>query len=277
MLWPMPELPEVETVVRFLGKRLVARTLTKVRLSRNDIVATGGRGLARRLTGARVEAVRRRGKLIVIDFQGGTSLAIHLRMTGQLVVRDAASTENHVHFTATLDDGAFLVYRDIRRFGRFYYGATVDLDSFSPSGAMGPEPLELSEQRFSQLLRSQRRMLKALLLDQSFLAGLGNIYVDEALFAARLHPRTPSSTVSDRKARELGRAITAVLQAAIRAGGTTISDYVQADGSTGGFKVSLEVYGRTGSPCPRCARPITHITAAGRSTHICGQCQRPRK
>ena len=270
----MPELPEVETIVRCLQARLVGRRLTQVRLKRPEIVAAGPRGLARRLNSCRVQAVRRRGKLIVIDLASAKSLAIHLRMTGQVMIRDSVPNTRHVHFTAALDDGCVLVYHDARRFGRFYYGDTQALDIFSPSGALGPEPLEISAARFSARLRSRRRMLKPLLLDQAFLAGLGNIYVDETLFAARLHPRRVSNTVSERQARELLRQIRLVLRAAIRHRGTTVSNYVQVDGRVGGFRKRLKVYGRAGQPCPRCGRAIRKLTVAQRGTHICPTCQR---
>ena len=270
----MPELPEVETVVRYLRRRLVGRCLTRVRLKRGAIVAVGRRGLAQTLTARVVEAARRRGKLIIVDFAGGKSLAIHLRMTGQVVIRDTQPRGRHVHFTAELDDGALLAYHDMRRFGRFYFGDTAALDQFSPSGAMGPEPFDLSPAEFSEMLLSRTRMLKPLLLDQSFVAGLGNIYVDECLFAARLHPRRLSNTVSRRKANELLRHIKAVLREAIRLGGTTVSDFVKADGRVGAFGKRLQVYGRAGTPCPRCGRTIRKITVGQRGTHICPGCQR---
>jgi formamidopyrimidine-DNA glycosylase len=275
MLAVMPELPEVETVVRYLQKRLVGRCVRKVRLKRRDIVATGASRLQHRLESSTVTRLRRRGKLIIIDLDGGQTLAIHLRMTGQVVVRDTLPASRHVHFSAMLDDGAILVYQDARRFGRLYFGDTPLLDQFSPSGAMGPEPFEIPAARFCSDLRRRKRMLKPLLLDQSFMAGLGNIYVDESLFAARLHPCRLSNSVSVPKAIELLKQIKLILRAAIRHNGTTISDYVQADGNSGGFGSKLKVYGRTGKPCPRCGRAIRKITVAQRGTHICPRCQRP--
>ena len=266
----MPELPEVETIVRGLGPRLVGRRLHHLelpqpRVLRNDIS---------RAAGCTITAVRRWGKHIVIDLRRARStshLLIHLGMTGQLLLQ--AEPGRHTHALFHLDGGLTLLFNDIRQFGRLEWAAQLP----RRLTRLGPEPLELSEDEFVRRLRSRRSLLKPLLLNQEFLRGLGNIYADEALFRARLHPRASTSRLRASRARALYRAIVDVLTESIRCGGTSISDYVASDGRRGRFQLRLQVYGRTGEPCPACGARIRRIVVASRGTHFCPQCQLLRR
>jgi formamidopyrimidine-DNA glycosylase len=261
----MPELPEVETVVRSLrphlaGKRILAVTFTSRRLT------PGNRArLAERLAGRRIESIGRRGKFILVALDQGT-LTIHLGMTGKLLVSGAAG--EHTHAVFTLDDGV-LLYDDPRQFGSIEWSAEG-----SPRVArLGPEPLEISFEEFRERLRRRAR-LKALLLNQSFLAGLGNIYADESLFAAGIHPLAVAGRLSRRRAERLYTAIRSVLTHAIELGGSSISDYVNAEGERGWFQMEHRVYGREGEPCATCGGAVRKILAAQRGTHFCPRCQR---
>jgi formamidopyrimidine-DNA glycosylase len=261
----MPELPEVETVVRSVRPHLVGRRIANLeilapRILHGSIEPTGA-------AGQRVLSVSRRAKHILIELDRGV-LLIHLGMTGKLLWN--APETKWTRAIVTLDKGR-LVYDDPRMFGRIEY---------SPGSAperiarLGPEPLALSLEQFLARLKSRRTRLKPLLLDQSFLAGLGNIYADESLFRARLHPLAIASRLSPTRAARLFDAIREVLSAAIESGGSSISDYVDAAGQPGWFQVMHRVYGRAGEPCTACSTAVRRIVLGGRSTHYCPRCQR---
>jgi formamidopyrimidine-DNA glycosylase len=226
-----------------------------------------------RVAGQRVTLIGRRGKYVIIGLSRGY-LLVHLKMSGRLSVvpRDEPS-DQHVHVLFDLDDGRQLRFRDVRKFGRIYL---VDHPSEITAG-LGPEPLadDFKAEDFSRLLARRRGRLKSLLLNQQFLAGLGNIYADEALFAARLHPmRKADSLTADEEAR-LYAAIRTVLKQAVTSRGTTLDDggYTDANGQAGGYQDRIVVYGRGGEPCLRCATPIERIVIGGRSAHFCPHCQ----
>jgi formamidopyrimidine-DNA glycosylase len=246
----VPEGPEVENVVRTLTPRLTGRT----------VLAT--EGWEGPVIGKTVRRVTRFGKYIVIHFDDGM-LQVHLRMTGKLLFDGARTPYTRAIFT--LDSGT-LLYDDIRRFGRIRWSSELP--------EQGPDPLELSAAEFAQHLGQRRRQVKPLLLDQKFLRGLGNIYVDESLFAARLHPLATAASLSLPKRQELHAAIVAILEEAIRSGGSSISDYVDGNGRQGNFQDQHQVYGRAGAPCPRCGTPIQRIVVGQRGTHLCPRCQR---
>lgn len=246
----MPELPEVETIVRGLAAALPGRRIVRVE----------GRDLA--IEGRVIHAVRRHGKYIVLDLDGGM-LAIHLRMTGKLMVDGLVTKWTRVVFH--LDAGT-LVFEDIRRFG------TMTLLEDLPSN--GPDALAVPEQEFVQMFRGRRGRIKPLLLNQRFVSGLGNIYTDESLFRAGIHPRAQAARLSRPRLRKLHAAIHDVLTEAIAAGGSSISDYVSATGDRGSFQVSHAVYGRAEKPCPRCGTLIRRIVLGQRGTHYCSTCQR---
>jgi formamidopyrimidine-DNA glycosylase len=263
----MPELPEVETVVRSLAPHVVGRCIRAVDF-RSPLAAGGNPDrLSAQLTGRAVLQLRRVGKFLVFDLDHGI-LAVHLRMTGKLLWNAAPGP----HTRAILDfDGALVLFDDIRQFGRLTW-----TEALPPNIAkLGPDPLDLTPAQFTQLLHARRGSLKPLLLKQEFLSGLGNIYVDECLFRARLHPLTEASRLNPGRVRRLHAAITEVLTEAIAAGGSSISDYVDADGRTGSFQRFHRVYGRDGEPCLVCRTPIQRTVVAQRGTHFCPRCQKP--
>lgn len=274
----MPELPEVETIARGLRQTLVGQQVADVAVRWERIVASPSVDEFRtRLLGQTILSVGRRGKYLVFGLSADT-LIIHLRMTGQLLCAGGhtsapavACDDPHAHLVLRFTSGAALCYRDVRKFGRFWLVA----DPAEVLGSLGPEPLDpgLTAERFHAMLLARRRRLKDLLLDQTFLAGLGNIYVDEALWKARLHPRRLGSTLAEEESARLRDAMCAVLRRAIAARGTTLRDYRDAFNTPGSNQDGLAVYGRAGEPCLRCGAAITRDIVAGRGTHICPVCQ----
>ncbi|RPI58364.1 MAG: bifunctional DNA-formamidopyrimidine glycosylase/DNA-(apurinic or apyrimidinic site) lyase [Chloroflexi bacterium] len=274
----MPELPEVETVARGLREPLEGRTIVDVTVRWPRTVALprgqdAGDEFRRRLLGRRVTSVGRRGKYVVIALDEGY-LLIHLKMTGRLqVVPRHQPPDKHVHTLFDLDDGRQLRFRDVRKFGRIYL---VDRPE-SVTAGLGPEPLAagLTLADFRRLLARRSGRLKSLLLNQAFLAGLGNIYADEILFRARLHPLRRAASLAGEEQERLYRAVRAVLEEAIADQGTTLGDggYVDAEGQVGRHQERLAVYHRAGQPCPRCQAPIERVVIGGRSSHFCPRCQ----
>jgi len=261
----MPELPEVETVVRSVAAHLAGRRIVSTSFTSRFVTPGNRSKLTRRLAGRRIESVTRRGKFILIALDQGT-VTVHLGMTGKLLIDGEAG--EHTHGVFTLDEG-LLLYHDPRQFGRIEWSAGQ-----SPRVArLGPEPLEIGFEEFRTRLKRKTRM-KALLLNQAFLAGLGNIYADESLFAAGIHPLTPASRLTHARAKKLYDAIRGILTHAIQLGGSSISDYVNGRGERGWFQMEHRVYGREGQPCANCSRPIRKILVAQRGTHYCLHCQK---
>ena len=262
----MPELPEVETVVRSLaplvtGHSILGATFSSHWVTRSDFAYTS---LA--IAGATITRLERRGKHILAHLDRGF-LHIHLGMTGRLLWNGTRGP----HTRAVLDfEHGVLIYDDIRQFGRMNFYSTLPASVIS----LGPEPLAISFDELWSRLRCHHAELKPLLLNQKFLAGLGNIYVDEALFAAGIHPKAHSHRLSMTRARRLYDAIRATLQSAINHRGSSISDYVDVAGASGGFQNLHNVYGKAGSPCPRCGAAIRRTVIAQRGTHYCPKCQR---
>jgi formamidopyrimidine-DNA glycosylase len=270
----VPELPEVETVVRDLRAVLVGQRFQAVRVGRKRLRRPWSSTWNRLLIGQTVAAVERRGKWILIDL-GGRWIVAHLGMTGQLrLVPETAPRQDHTHIVCVSEGGLELRFRDPRRFGSFgYFEDRAAVDAFLAPDRLGPEPFALEPAAWSSALRRTRRCLKAVLLDQTVIAGVGNIYADEALFEARLHPALVARELSPRRADALRRAIVRVLTRAITRRGSTIRDYLDGNGKAGGYQHEFRVYGRTGEPCWRCKTPIERISLAGRSTHYCPTCQ----
>jgi formamidopyrimidine-DNA glycosylase len=273
----VPELPEVETVVRDLRPLLTGRRLASVTVSRHALRRPWSKAWAALLAGRRIEEVRRRGKWIVLPLDGEASLVFHLGMTGQLTVAPAAEpVPDHTHLRIDLDDGRQLRFRDVRRFGSaalFPDGAS--LGRFFEQLDLGPEPFDLDPAAWRQKLSRTDRCLKAVLLDQRVVAGVGNIYADESLFEARLHPARVAASLSAAEAGRLRKAVATVLARAIGRRGSTIRDYVGGSGLRGGYQEEFRAYQRTGRPCRRCGTPIQGTRLAGRSTHYCPHCQPP--
>jgi formamidopyrimidine-DNA glycosylase len=277
----VPELPEVETVVRALRPELVGRTFerTAVRWTRS-LGGVSPRALDRALSGARVGHVGRRGKFIVIGLERAGAPAgavlVHLRMTGRLTV-DAPPFERApwLRVACALDDGRRLAFVDVRKFGRFLWTPAPD----ERLAALGPEPLAatFTADVLYAGLRRRARMLKPLLLDQTFVAGLGNIYVDEVLHRARLSPLAASRATSRAKAEALHAAIQETLREAIRREGSSFDAFYRTpEGRPGSYQHQFVVYGRTGLPCRTCGASIRRIVVAQRGTHVCPRCQRAR-
>ena len=281
----MPELPEVETVARDLRPRIVGATLVGARNSWARTLRTHTpEAFAEAVRGRRVEGVTRRAKLVVIELSGDAALTIHLKMTGQLFVVPATTPEDpYLRLVLELEDGRELRFRDIRKFGRVgLYGRdpatgelVAELGGAAVFAAFGPEPLDaaFSLRDFRRRLRHRSGRLKPLLLDQSFMAGIGNIYADEALWAARLHPLRTVGTLHPADERRLYDSIRRILGEAVERRGSSIDDYTAPDGD-GSMQEHLRVYQRTGEPCPRCGRPVKRIVIGARSTHFCSFCQR---
>lgn len=276
----MPELPEVETIRRALqiggrGEPAIAgRRITGGRFAWPGCLATPSRALFwRRVRTARIGEISRRGKFLLIGLEGGEAgqagtLAVHLRMSGDLMVEpDAGSLPRFCRMHLKLSGGNRLVFTDLRKFGRLW----LLRDTSELLGSLGPEPLEadLTARQFVARANSRRRQLKPLLLDQTFLAGLGNIYTDEALHTAGLHPRRRANSLSADEGRLLWRAIRRVLRAGIRRHGSSI-DWIYRGGD---YQTQLRVYGRTGLPCPACRTPVVRLEVGQRGTHICPACQ----
>ncbi|MGD1095299.1 MAG: bifunctional DNA-formamidopyrimidine glycosylase/DNA-(apurinic or apyrimidinic site) lyase [Bryobacteraceae bacterium] len=259
----MPELPEVETVVRSLASRLAGRQIVSVVFTSRFVTPGDRKKLAARLTGRKIESVRRRGKFIVITLDQGT-FVVHLGMTGKLLLDGVRN--DHTHGVFELDRGV-LLYEDPRQFGRVEWGDRR-------VARLGPEPLEIGLQEFCERLRRRKAHVKPLLLNQAFLAGLGNIYVDESLFAAGIHPLATASRLSEARAARLYQSIQDTLSLAIAHRGSSISDYVDGDGQRGDFQLLHHAYGREGEPCSRCGTPVKKILVAQRGTHFCPKCQR---
>jgi formamidopyrimidine-DNA glycosylase len=274
----VPELPEVETIAADLRPHLVGRTIARVELSFPTIVRHPEPELfVDGVAGMRIESVRRRGKYILIGLGNQLLLVVHLGMTGQLrIVDEVAPLEKHTHAVFFLDDGRQLRYRDPRRFGRLLLGTGDELLASKKMPRLGPEPLdpEFAADELYRRLRKRRAPVKAVLLDQKAIAGVGNIYADESLHRAGLRPTRMANTVTKKSARRLHESLRDSLQAAIVNRGSSVDTYRDAWGEMGGQQEKLLVYGRAGEPCLTCGRPLSSVRIAGRTTVFCRNCQR---
>jgi formamidopyrimidine-DNA glycosylase len=271
----VPELPEVETIVRGLRRAILGATIDHVQVLWPGVVADPSvSDFCEQLCGARVTSVRRRAKYLCIQVPPRW-LIVHLRMTGRMLYRpngDASlEADKHVHLVIHLASGGHVYYRDVRKFGRFW----LRDDPESLLEGLGPEPLApgFTGQVFRAMLWSHHRQLKPALLDQKFLAGLGNIYVDEVLWHARLHPLRHTDELTSDEAGRLYAAILDVLTDAVEHKGTTLRDYSTVDGNIGQHQFALVAYGRDGEPCLRCGCPIERVVVGQRGTHYCPVCQ----
>jgi formamidopyrimidine-DNA glycosylase len=279
----MPELPEVETVMRGLQERMEGRRIVRAQINRPDLRWPFPLGLAARLTGAEVLGFRRRAKYILMRISGGDSVLIHLGMSGRMNLTPGTPNTDaaHEHLVIEVDDGWRVGFVDPRRFGSIDLVPTTDEDRHKLLAGMGPEPLDdaFSIETLNNALAGKRTPIKAALLDQRLVAGLGNIYVCEALFRSGISPSRLAHTVPGARAARLVPAIKATLTEAIAAGGSSLRDYVQPDGELGYFQNAWKVYGREGKPCETCPGSpgcdgIRRIVQSGRSTFYCGRSQR---
>ncbi|KPK01912.1 MAG: hypothetical protein AMS20_12765 [Gemmatimonas sp. SG8_28] len=274
----MPELPEVETIVREIRPRLVGRTLRSPRLYHRDVLrgVTAPR-LLRALRNADVVALRRRAKHVVIELDSGMRMVIQPRMTGSLLVYDRrldSDERRYAVLEASIGDGARVVFRDVRRLGTIHL---LDASSWSAyERDIGPEPLarQFTAARLADCISGSRQAIKKVLMDQRRLAGIGNIYAQEALFRARLDPSRPADRLTPADVQRLYDALREVLRTSIRRRGTTVRDYRTGTGEAGSFQDALEVYGRGGEPCVRCGSTLAETHAIdGRTTTFCWRCQ----
>ena len=274
----MPELPEVETIAADLRPHLVGRTIVRCELRFPTIVRhPEPEQFVDAVTGMRVESLRRRGKYMLIGLGNDVLLVVHLGMTGQLrIVEPGADLQPHTHATFDLDDGRQLRYRDPRRFGRLLLGTEVDLLAARALPHLGPEPIDpdFTPAALYRALHRRRAPLKAVLLDQSTLAGVGNIYADESLYKARIRPDRMAARVSRKSAERLHESLRTSLETAIRNRGSSVDTYRDAWGEMGAQQEELAVYGRGGEPCLTCGRPLATIRIGGRTTVFCRHCQR---
>jgi len=293
----MPELPEVETVKRGLQPVLVGRRIKSAVVRRKDLRVAFPEKLGARLTGRTVLSLRRRAKYILADLDDGETLIVHLGMSGRFTIYPAGSNEGamlgefhhetpeaaagagkHDHLLLETEDGVRVVYNDHRRFGLMLLELTGGIDEHKLFAGLGPEPLAppLDGKTLTRLLAGKATPIKAALLDQRVVAGLGNIYVSEALSRAGISPKRAAGTISAQRIAKLAEAVTAVLNDAIAAGGSTLRDHAQPSGELGYFQHSFRVYDREGAPCPTpgCKGVIKRIVQAGRSTFYCAVCQR---
>jgi formamidopyrimidine-DNA glycosylase len=273
----MPELPEVESVRRQLEPTLVGRRFERVSIDDPRLVRPYEPAeVAAELEGEHVAAVERRGKYLVVRFESGRVLLIHLRMTGSLLSAASGSLPDDPHRRAVvnLDDGSDVAYRDVRRFGTWLLLEPGEAEPYL-AARVGDEPLDalFTAARLGERLAGRRTSLKAALLDQRTLAGMGNIYVDEALWRARLNPLRPASGLDRNELRRLHRGIRAALEHGLARQGSTLRDYRLPDGSGGSMQNEFRVYGRRDEPCDRCGTPIARTQVAGRTTWFCPTCQ----
>lgn len=274
----MPELPEVETVRRTVAERVVGRAVRRVTLRRADVVRGPRSLLVRRGV---VMDVLRHGKQLALAYDDGRRVCVHLGMSGSLTVRDQGAKPRalrgaHEHVVWRLDDGGELVFRDPRRFGGVWVFDGEAALLAARWSKLGPDALTVTaKQLVAALSRKRGGAIKAALLDQRVVAGMGNIYADEALFRCGLWPTTPAGSLSGAQVADLVRSCRAVLREAIRCKGSSLRDYVDGNGDRGGFQARHKVYGRSGKPCVVCATPLHTLTVAGRTTVACPRCQRP--
>jgi formamidopyrimidine-DNA glycosylase len=272
----MPELPEVETVRRQLEPALVGRRFERVRIDDPRLVRPYEPAeVAAELQGERVAAVERRGKYLIVRFESGRVLLIHLRMTGSLLHANGSLPDDpHRRAVVRLDDGSDVAYRDVRRFGTWLLLEPGEAEPYLDA-RVGEEPLDalFTAARLGERLAGRRTSLKAALLDQRTLAGMGNIYVDEALWRARLNPLRPAAGLDSNELRRLHRAIRAALEHGLARQGSTLRDYRLPDGSGGSMQNEFRVYGRRDEPCDRCGTLIARTQVAGRTTWFCPTCQ----
>jgi formamidopyrimidine-DNA glycosylase len=272
----VPELPEVETVRRAIAPVLEGAGFEYVEIRDPRLVRPFDPEIvAGELVGERVATVGRRGKYLIVGFDSGRSLLVHLRMTGSLrtAARGALADDPHTRAVIRLDNGSDVAYRDVRRFGTWELFGQDELQAYLKA-RLGPEPLgPLSAARLGERLEGRRAPLKSALLDQRTIAGLGNIYVDEALWLSRLHPLRVAGGLDGEELARLHRAIRGVLRKAVERQGSTLRDYALPDGAYGTMQDEFQAYGRGGEPCERCGTPLVRILVGGRATTYCPSCQ----
>lgn len=271
----MPELPEVETIARCLNPCLRGRVITRVECRYSGCIRGSVQAYLSGLESRSIQAVRRRAKLLIMDLDLGRHLVFHLKMTGKLLMTSCAKGEvdKHTHLIFNFADQESLVYQDQRKFGYSALLSDQELRNWPFYASLGPEPLGLGTEEFKKIFRSTRARVKAVLLDQSRIAGIGNIYADEALHLAGIHPATQCSSLSDSGLERLCTCLQEVLNRALDLGGTSFRDYVDGLGRPGRYQDEFNVYGRAGLPCRQCGTELQKVRVAGRTSVFCPACQ----
>lgn len=287
----MPELPEVETVVRGLNQYLVGHTILSFDFDWPKTVKTPTEIIQKELVSSKVLGARRRAKLIIIDLSSGYSILIHLKMTGQVVYRSpkvnygaghpndslvSKLPDKSTRVEMKLDGDAELFFNDQRKFGWLELVPTAEHHLHRFISTLGPEPLEIDFEELKSILKKySKSQIKTKMLDQKIIAGIGNIYVDESLWAVRIHPATKIGDISDKKLKELFVALVDLLNLSISLGGSSSKNYVKVDGKAGSYLTFANVYKKEGEPCKRCGTEIIRVVVAGRGTRVCPKCQKP--
>jgi formamidopyrimidine-DNA glycosylase len=276
---PMPELPEVETIAASLRRKIVGLPIADIHIFLPKLDRGRGAIDLRKYSGRKVLDVRRRGKMILVTCENGLCLLFHLKMTGQFLwTRMKLERDAHTHLAISfVGRNRELRFRDVRKFGFVRCFETSCPAEAEELRSLGFEPLETGLDTLTDAILARKGRLKSLLLNQTFIAGIGNIYADEILFESRLHPLTPASTLSRKETARLWAAMQSILRRAVAAGGSTIRDYKDADGLDGHFQFQHNAYGRKGLPCPRCDRTIRRDVIGGRASFYCPRCQRRKK
>jgi formamidopyrimidine-DNA glycosylase len=271
----MPELPEVETIARTLEPAVRGRVIAGIELLYRPLLRRGGRKGLDALRGRRVLAVRRRGKMLIIEFEGARTLVFHLKMTGQFSLAvPGEERDKHTRLVVRFEDGANeLRFRDVRKFGFLLCLEGDPMAACTELACLGPEPLQVGLTEFAAILGRRKSRIKSLLLNQTLIAGIGNIYADEMLFNARIHPETSASSLGKRAVERLYDSMKKILTLAIAEKGSTLQDYRDAEGKAGNFQFFHRVYDRKGEPCVVCATPVRMTRIGGRSSHFCPKCQ----
>ncbi len=271
----MPELPEVEVISRGLAKALVGKEIESVKILNHGTVKMPWYLFASRVAGRTVTRVHRRGKLLIMDLGDDLHVTFHLKMTGRVLAHESAiGPDKHTRIVFGLTDGGSIEFHDTRKFGEVRALSPAELEEWKFYRNLGPEPLETSASDIADRLVGRKAQIKGLILNQSVVAGIGNIYADESLFRAGIHPKAKASDLSKETLDNLFVEVQKVLKQAISENGSSIRDYVDAGGDAGGFQNSFKVYGKKGEPCPTCGETFATGTVAGRGSTFCNNCQK---
>lgn len=270
----MPELPEVETIARGIEPLVINKTIKNITVYYPKIIVGPPDLFQRNTVHKKILRVWRRAKLLIFDLAGPRYLVFHLKMTGKVWMPQKSITpDKHTHVVFHLDDNKSVFFQDQRKFGYCAVFTQAELESWKFFAGLGPEPLAISGGEFAEIFRSRKGRIKALLLDQKIIAGIGNIYADESLFMAGIHPETPGNRLSDQELELLYQSLQEVLTHAIEAGGSSFRDYRNALGYSGMFQEKFLVYGKKGGCCPKCGTVIETCRVAGRTSCVCPSCQ----
>ncbi|MBI5555612.1 MAG: DNA-formamidopyrimidine glycosylase [Elusimicrobia bacterium] len=273
----MPELPEVETVKRALSKTILGQKILNVKSNFEKIVASPDfKTFQKNINGKKIESLSRRGKFLLFHLSGGRTMISHLRMTGHWLIYPRLKEDKFMHLIFPLSGGQTMVYADIRKFGRVWLIDSKDIGRFESVLKLGPEPLgdDFVFAEFNRKLAKNKSKIKVILLSQRLVAGLGNIYVDEVLHAARVRPQRSAHRLKTAEKKRIFEAIRRIIAKAIKFRGTTVVNFTTPEGKGGDFQKQLKVYGKKGNKCPRCKGEIKRIVLGGRGTHYCPKCQR---